>query len=98
MKLTLEEAIDNVNESNKLLIVKKRMDYGTKNITQSIVSPELVVLLRLHEKIARAAHLLQSGNEAQNESLEDTYQDISCLGVLLQLLSQGNFELELSNK
>ena len=68
------------------LLDKKQKDYGPKNITRFGVRG---VSVRLYDKVERLANLLMDRNESpQNESLEDTFRDITNYGLIgLMLLS-----------
>jgi hypothetical protein len=68
------------------LLDKKQKDYGPKNITRFGVRG---ISVRLYDKVERLANLLMDRNESpQNESLEDTFRDITNYGLIgLMLLS-----------
>ena len=61
----------NVDELTNLLL-KKHHDYGPKNISQSPGGPLNGLRVRMWDKIARINHLLESGEDARNESIEES--------------------------
>lgn len=75
------------------IVISKQKDYGPKNILNSVVEPELAIAVRLNDKLARLANLVQSGKTPENESLMDTANDIIGYGLVLKLVLEGNFEL-----
>lgn len=75
------------------LVIRKQKDYGPKNILNSVVQPELAIAVRLNDKLARLANLIQSGKNPENESLQDTADDIMGYGLVLKLVLNGEFEL-----
>jgi len=44
---------------------------------------------RLSDKINRWKNMIISGRKAQNETLIDTFQDITNYGIIAQLVSRG---------
>lgn len=99
MSKTFEENLDEKLATLHSLIVSKQQDYGTGNILKTPVEPpELAVLVRLNDKLARAANLLQKGEGSKNESLEDTAMDIMGYGVILWMLIDNTFELPLADE
>ncbi|NDC95570.1 hypothetical protein EBZ38_12700 [bacterium] len=75
------------------LVIRKQKDYGPKNILNSVVQPELAIAVRLNDKLARLANLVQSGKTPENESLQDTADDIIGYGLVLKLVLNKEFEL-----
>jgi hypothetical protein len=77
------------------LVISKQRDYGPKNIMNSIVSPELSIAVRLNDKLARLANLIQKGATPENESLRDTADDVIGYGLILKMVIEGTFTLPL---
>lgn len=80
------------------LVISKQKDYGPKNILNSVVQPELAIAVRLNDKLARLANLIQSGKNPENESLQDTADDIMGYGLVLKLVLNGEFELPMETE
>lgn len=77
------------------LVIRKQRDYGPKNIMNSVVGPELSIAVRLNDKIARLANLVQQGVTPENEALKDTADDIIGYGLVLKMVLEGKFLLPL---
>jgi hypothetical protein len=75
------------------IVISKQKDYGPKNILNSVVQPELAIAVRLNDKLARLANLIQQGKTPENESLMDTANDIIGYGIVLKMVLEGTFTL-----
>jgi hypothetical protein len=65
------------------LLLRKHRDYGPENIAQSPFGPIPGLLVRMWDKIARAAHLEgKKDRKAEYESLEDTFLDMLCYSAI----------------
>lgn len=74
-----------LDEAEELLL-KKHQDYGPDNINKSPLGPLVGLLVRLHDKQARAIHLISKDTSANYESLEDTFMDMlnySAIAILV---------------
>src|SRR5690606_41516800 len=69
LEATADEVVD--------LLMDKRADYGTTNIA---ITGLYGVAVRLQDKVSRLLNLLASGQEPNNESIEDTFRDIAGYG------------------
>lgn len=94
---TFEHAVDDVFTDCADLMVKKQKDYGPGNI---LAFGELGILVRLNDKIERLKNLHRTGklNDPQNESVNDTWQDIVNYAAIALMLRRGTFELPLEAK
>jgi hypothetical protein len=75
-------SVENVADEATKLLLRKHADYGPKNIAQAPGGPLNGLAVRLHDKVARLAHLLAQGKEPNNESLRDTMLDIANYGLI----------------
>lgn len=75
------------------LLVSKQQDYGHHNI---LMFGSTGVAIRMCDKIARLINILDSGAEAKNEALLDTWQDLVGYSVIAQMLWNETFTLELN--
>lgn len=75
------------------IVISKQKDYGPKNILNSVVQPELAIAVRLNDKLARLANLIQTGKTPENETLMDTANDIIGYGLVLKMVLEGTFTL-----
>lgn len=80
------------------LVISKQRDYGPKNIMNSVVSPELSIAVRLNDKLARLANLVQKGVKPENETLQDTANDIIGYGLVLKMVLEKKFLLPLEKE
>ena len=82
------------------VVISKQKDYGPKNIMNSVVSPELSIAVRLNDKLARLANLVQNGKTPKNETLRDTWIDIIGYGLVGLMVNDQTFlnELEKENE
>ena len=92
-----EDAIDDVLADLKVLLVKKHVDYGPKNILNSPFSPYHGLITREYDKVARAENLLKMGKTPENESLEDTWMDMANYPIIALMVARGNFDLPLKD-
>ena len=85
------DKLNNVAE----VVIRKQHDYGQGNILNAPIDSRLAVLVRLNDKLARAANLIEQGKEPNNESLHDTFADIVGYGTILLMLEDDSFKLPL---
>ena len=79
------------------LFAKKHLDYGMHNVsagTNLETKDETEFAMtglwyRLSDKINRWKNMMISGRKAQNETLIDTFQDITNYGIIAQLVAKG---------
>ncbi len=92
---TFNEAVHEAAKEVAELVIRKQHDYGPKNIMNSVVQPELAIAVRLNDKLARLANLVQSGKTPENETLQDTVVDIIGYGLILKMVLNDTFTLPL---
>jgi hypothetical protein len=97
-KTSFNEEVHKAAKEVADLVVRKQRDYGPKNIMNSVVSPELSIAVRLNDKLARLANLVQKGVSPENESLRDTADDIIGYGLVLKMVLEGTFLSPLEEK
>ena len=79
------------------LFAKKHLDYGMGNVaagTQLVNQEETDFALvglwyRISDKVNRWKNMILSNRKAQNESLIDTFQDLSNYGIIAQIVQKG---------
>jgi hypothetical protein len=84
------------------LFARKMLDYGKSNIsvgtnldTEEEVHVSLTGLwFRMNDKINRLKQLVLLNKDARvkNESVTDTFQDLSIYGIIAQIVSNGNWK------
>jgi hypothetical protein len=73
------------------LLLKKHKDYGPKNISHSPGGALNGLRVRMHDKIARINHLIDSGSTPENESLEDSYKDLANYSIIALMVLRGKW-------
>ena len=94
---TIYKAYSDIAEEQFELFAKKHLDYGMGNVaagTQLVNQEETDFAMtglwyRLSDKINRWKNMIISGRKAQNESLIDTFQDVTNYGIIAQLVKRG---------
>lgn len=76
------------------LLIRKHADYGPKNISQSPGGPLNGLRVRMWDKIARINHLLDTGKDAKNESLEDSFADLANYSIIALMVLKGKWPTE----
>jgi|TARA_R110000765_G_scaffold359621_1_gene449928 hypothetical protein len=79
------------------LFAKKHLDYGMHNVSagtnlETAQEKEFAMTglwYRLSDKVNRWKNMIISGRKAENETLIDTFQDITNYGIISQLVSRG---------
>lgn len=78
------------------LFAKKHLDYGMHNVTAgtNLDTPDEIefamtgLWYRISDKINRWKNMIISGRRAQNETIIDTFQDITNYGIIAQLVKR----------
>ena len=94
---TIYEGYQSIIDEQFELFAKKHLDYGMHNVsagTNLDTADEVEFAMtglwyRLSDKINRWKNMIISGRKAQNETLIDTYQDITNYGIIAQLVERG---------
>ena len=80
---TFQELVD--------LLLSKHKDYGPKNISDSPGGPVNGLRVRMHDKLARINNLVDSGNNPEHESLEDSFKDMANYAIIGLLVLRGEW-------
>lgn len=73
------------------LLVRKHRDYGPGNIAGAPGGPLNGLRVRMHDKLARINHLLDTGADPQNESLRDSFLDLANYSVIALMVIDGRW-------
>lgn len=73
------------------LLLKKQKDYGPKNISQAPGGALNGLRVRMHDKVARINHLIDSGSTPENESLEDSFKDLANYSIIALMVLRGKW-------
>lgn len=79
-------------DDNAALLLRKHRDYGAKNISQSPGGALNGLRVRMHDKLARINHLIDSGKEPENESLRDSFIDLANYATIALLVIDGKWD------
>lgn len=79
-----------------LLLLQKHRDYGPTNISRSPGGPLNGLRVRIHDKVARINHLIDSGQEPENESLRDSFMDLANYAVIALMAIDNTWPQERS--
>jgi DNA polymerase II small subunit/DNA polymerase delta subunit B len=83
---------DTFNELQELLI-KKHLDYGPKNISESPGGPINGLRVRMHDKLARINNLVDNKmSNPQYESLEDSFKDMANYAIIGLLVLRDKWD------
>ena len=80
-----------VFEYAQSVLLRKHMDYGPKNISQSPGGPLNGLRVRMWDKLARINHLVDSGAMPENEPLEDSFLDLMNYAAIALLVLKGEW-------
>ena len=91
------KAYKDISDEQFELFAKKHLDYGMGNVAagttlanQEETDFALVGLwYRISDKVNRWKNMILSNRKAQNESLIDTFQDLSNYGIISQIVQKG---------
>jgi len=68
------------------VLVSKQNDYGPTNISRSPGGPLNGLRVRIHDKISRINHLIDSGVAPENESLRDSFLDLANYSIIAMMV------------
>lgn len=72
-----------------MLLLKKHADYGPTNIANAPGGAVNGLRVRMHDKLARISHLIDSGADAKNEPLRDSFLDLANYGIIGLMVLDG---------
>jgi hypothetical protein len=76
------------------ILVKKQSDYGPKNIALAPGGPLNGLRVRMHDKMSRINHLIDSGATPENESLRDSFLDMLNYSAIAMMVLDGDWPTE----
>ena len=94
---TIYNAYQEIIDEQFELFARKHLDYGMHNVSagtnlenaDEIEFAMTGLWYRLSDKINRWKNMIISGRKAQNETLIDTFQDVTNYGIIAQLVKRG---------
>lgn len=88
------QVVEEYFKLNAALLISKHRDYGPKNISQSPGGPLNGLRVRMHDKLARINHLIDTGAEPEHESLRDSFIDLANYAMIALLVADGEWPSE----
>ena len=76
------------------VLIKKQSDYGPKNIALAPGGPINGLRVRMHDKMSRINHLVDSGATPENESLRDSFLDMMNYSAIALMVLDGDWPSE----
>lgn len=76
------------------VLVKKQSDYGPLNIARAPGGPLNGLRVRMHDKLSRINHLIDSGATPENESLRDSFLDLANYSIIAMMVLDGTWPSE----
>lgn len=97
---TIYNAYKEIVDEQLELFAKKHLDYGMGNVaagTQLVNDEEKEFAMtglwyRLSDKINRWKNIILTGRKTQNETLIDTFQDITNYGIISQIVYKDKWK------
>lgn len=97
---TIYNAYQDIIDEQFELFAKKHLDYGMGNVaagTQLVNQKETDFAMtglwyRLSDKINRWKNIIITNRKTQNETLIDTFQDITNYGIISQIVYKGKWK------
>ena len=81
-------------ENNAELLLSKHRDYGPSNIANAPGGAINGLRVRMHDKLARINHLVDSGKDPEHESLRDSFIDLANYAIIGLLVLDGEWPNE----
>jgi len=78
-------------EVNADLLLRKHRDYGPKNIADAPGGALNGLRVRIHDKLARINHLIDTGAKPSNESLRDSFMDMANYAMIGLIVIDENW-------
>jgi hypothetical protein len=76
------------------ILLSKHNDYGPKNISMAPGGPLNGLRVRMHDKMSRINHLIDSGVSPEHESLRDSFLDMMNYSAIALMVLDGNWPEE----
>lgn len=89
-----EEALVRLTNDNLALLLSKHKDYGPSNIANAPGGAINGLRVRMHDKLARINHLVDSGATPEHESLRDSFIDLANYSLIGLMVLDGRWPAE----
>jgi hypothetical protein len=85
----LDEAFEEISKEMLETFIKKHKDYGKGNILDT---GDLGIAFRVNDKLTRLKNLLTNKKKPVNESMEESWMDISVYAIIAVMYLRGWFQ------
>jgi len=86
------EAVQQKFQYAKHVLLSKHKDYGPTNISLSPGGPLNGLRVRMHDKLARINHLIDTGASPEHESLKDSFLDLANYAIIAMLVLDDEWD------
>ena len=86
------EAVQQKFQHAKSVLLSKHKDYGPTNISLSPGGPLNGLRVRMHDKLARINHLIDTGVSPEHESLKDSFLDLANYAIIAMLVLDDEWD------
>jgi hypothetical protein len=86
------EAVQQKFQHAKSVLLSKHKDYGPTNISLSPGGPLNGLRVRMHDKMARINHLIDSKRKPEYESLKDSFLDLANYAIIAMLVLDDEWD------
>jgi hypothetical protein len=90
--LEFEDEVKIIYDELMSLLLSKHRDYGPRNIADAPGGAINGLRVRMHDKLARINNLVDSRNEPEHESLEDSFKDMANYAIIGMLLLRDKWD------
>lgn len=97
MSAEFVDAVRDTYDKARVLLLRKHADYGPDNIARAPGGALNGLRVRMHDKLARINHLIDSGVTPENESLRDSFIDLLNYGAIGLLVLDGHWPTAVSS-
>jgi hypothetical protein len=80
------KAVHDKYDEARHLLLSKHADYGPRNIADAPGGPLNGLRVRMHDKLARINHLIDSGARPEHESMRDSFIDLANYAMIALLV------------
>lgn len=89
-----EKHLRRINSENLALLLSKHADYGPNNIASAPGGAINGLRVRMHDKLARINHLVDSGSHPEHEPLRDSFIDLANYALIGLMVLDGRWPAE----
>lgn len=92
LKKEFIKSVGDIFDELKILLLKKHIDYGPKNISDSPGGPINGLRVRMHDKLARINNLVDENQTPNFEAIEDSFKDMANYAIIGLLVLRNEWD------